>query len=104
MLSTVPPFQLLAQHLEVAPRRRPDQPQHALGAADADVVVRLQLKSGLTVERDVHFVAFLHQGLHAHRRGRRDDNRAVGERVRRNRRQQQRVDVGCTIGPPAARL
>ena len=57
------------------------------GAADADLVAGLQLVSGLAVEGDVDLVAFVHHRLHPHDRRGRDHDRAVGQHVRSDRRQ-----------------
>ena len=46
----------------------------------------------LAVEGDVQLVALIHLRLHAHERRSRNDDRPVGEHVRRDRRQHDRVD------------
>ena len=58
-----PHFSFSRKHLEVAARRRADQPQRPVRAADADLVARLQLEPRLAVEGHEHLVAIFDQRL-----------------------------------------
>ena len=99
------PFQLRPQHFEVAARRRPDQPQRRSARQIADLVAGLQLESRLAVEGHEHLVALLHVRLHADRPT--SPGMTIGRLVSVCGAIGVRTSastLGCTIGPPAARL
>ena len=89
-LQAPPPLELRAQHLVIAARRRADQAKGVFRRAHDDAIARLELKSGLPVEREEHFVAFLHVRLDADDGFGGDHDGTIRQRVRRDRRQHDR--------------
>ena len=59
------PLQLFAEHFEIAARRRPDEPQRRLCAADIHLITGLEFVTCLAIECDEDFVAVLDFRPHA---------------------------------------
>src|SRR5262245_36816607 len=101
---TLAPLQLLAEQLEVPALECLDQAQHLLRLADVNDVSRLNGITVLPVVGHEDVVAAGGLGMYLDVGIARDHHRTVGKRVRRDRRQHQRVDrwmddrtAGCEV-------
>ena len=99
---TFSPPELLSQDVEKAARRRLQQAHRALRLTDFDPILWPQLARHLTV--DCHDGAARLASPHRDARIAWSDQRSVGERMRADWRDHERLQLGVRSGPPAARL
>src|SRR5688572_21113456 len=90
--SSLAPFQLLPQHVEVAALRRAHQAQRAARPFDGHHIAGLQRVARLAIECHEHLVVAVHVRLDRDRRRAGHDQGAVGQHARGDRREQQRID------------